>query len=198
MNNIYLKKHEQGKKIRGHNIQLWPLMMIYVCSVWRLSKSSMPVIYQHIFAILVTILHNLSSPHTTFSERAPHLNPFRRELVIKQYHKIAFKGSSIPLKNAWKTPNFRPFATINIKIIFGHDRSWIYRKWVSNMTFPLQRYFFFEAQPQDPRLGGEQRPMLRWHRLICELFNISSDRRLRSPWPKPTAISLMAKAGASS
>mgnify|MGYP004643201679 CR=1 FL=1 len=134
--NIYLKRHGQGKKIRGHNIQLWPLMMIYVCSVWRPSKSSMPVIYQHIFVFSLVNSHNLFSFRTIFSDRALHLNPFRRELVIKQYHKIAFKGSSIPLKNAWKTPNFRPFATINIKINFGLDRSWIYRKWVSNMAWP--------------------------------------------------------------
>lgn len=110
--------------------------MIYVCSVWRLSKSSMPVIYQHIFAILVTILHNLSSPHTTFSGWAPHLNPFRCKLVIKPYHITALKGASIPLKNAPKSPNFRPFATINFKINFGHDRSWIYREQVSTVTLP--------------------------------------------------------------
>ena len=38
-------------------------MIVYVCGVWRPSKSSMPVTYQHIFAIPVIILHNLSSFH---------------------------------------------------------------------------------------------------------------------------------------
>lgn len=126
--NIYLKRHGQGKKIRGHNIQLWPLMMVYVCGVWRPSKSPMPVTYQHIFAIHIIILHNLSSFHLTCSGLAPCLNPFRCKLVIKPYHITALKGASIPLKNAPKSPNFRPFATINFKINFGHDRSWIYRE----------------------------------------------------------------------
>ena len=131
-----MKRHGQGKKIRGHNIQLWPLIAIYVCGVWRPSKSPIPVIYQHIFVFSLVNSHNLFSLHLIFFDRTPHLNPFRRKLVIKQYHKIAFKGFLIPLKNAWKTsPNCR-FATINIKINFGHDRSWIYRKWVSNMAWP--------------------------------------------------------------
>ena len=115
---------------------LWSFILFYVCSVWQPSKSSMPVIYQHIFAFPLVNSHNLSSLHLIFFDRAPHLNPFRRELVIKQYHKIAFKGSSIPLKNVRKSPNFWPFATINFKINFGLDRSWIYRKWVSNMAWP--------------------------------------------------------------
>ena len=131
-----MKRHGQGKKIRGHNIQLWPLIAIYVCGVWRPSKSPMPVIYQHIFVFSLVNSHNLFSLHLIFFDRTPHLNPFRRKLVIKQYHKIAFKGSSIPLKNVRKSPNFWHFTSINIKIIFGHDRSWIYRKRVSNMAWP--------------------------------------------------------------
>ena len=122
MNNIYLKRHGKGKKIRGHNIQLWLLISIYVCSMWRPSKSPMPVIYQHIFVFPLVNSHNLFSFRTTFSGRALRLNPSRHKMIIKPYHKIAFKGFLIPLKNAWKTsPNCR-FATINFKINFGHDR----------------------------------------------------------------------------
>lgn len=122
MNNIYLKRHGQGKKIRGHNIQLWPLIAIYVWGVWRPSKSPVPVIYQHILIFSVTILHNLSSFHLTFSDRAPRLNSFHGEFVMKPYHKIVLKGFLISLKNAWKTSKNRRFSTINIKINFGHDR----------------------------------------------------------------------------
>ena len=131
-----MKRHGQGRKIRGHNIQLWPLMMIYVCGVWRPSESPMPVIYQHIFAFPLINSHNLSLPCTTWSGWALSCRPFYIELVMKQYHKMAFKGSLISLKNAWKTPNFRPFATINFKINFGHDRAWIYREQVSTVTLP--------------------------------------------------------------
>lgn len=101
--NIYLKRHGQGKKIMGHNIQLWPLIAIYVCGVWRPSKSSMPVIYQHIFAFPLVNSHNLSSLRTTWSGRSLSCRSFYVELVMKPYHKTALKGSLISLKNAWKT-----------------------------------------------------------------------------------------------
>lgn len=141
MNNIYLKRHGKGKKIRGHNIQLWLLISIYVCSMWRPSKSPMPVIYQHIFVFPLVNSHNLFSFRTTFSGRALRLNPFRHKMIIKPYHKIAFKGFLIPLKNAWKTsPNCR-FATINFKINFGHDR----RRGGSAVSLPPPRYFLLET-----------------------------------------------------
>ena len=53
------------KKITGHNSILCLVIMVYVCGVWRLSKSSMPVIYQHIFAFHLVNSHNLFSIRTT-------------------------------------------------------------------------------------------------------------------------------------
>ena len=154
-----MKRHGQGKKIRGHNIQLWPFIAIYVCGVWRLSKSSMPVIYQHIFAIPAIILYNLSSLHLIFFDRAPHLNPFRRELVIKQYHKIAFKGSSIPPEKCLKNAQFPAFC---------HDKYQNnFRPWpildISEVGFK-HGMTFFRLKPQGHRRCPRPRQAGSWCR----------------------------------
>lgn len=92
---IQLKSMGIVKKITGHNSILCLVIMVYVCGVWRPSKSSMPVIYQHIFALPAITLHNLSSFHLTFSGWAPRLNSFHGEFVIKSYHKTAFKDAQM-------------------------------------------------------------------------------------------------------
>ena len=84
-------------------------MMIYVCGVWQPSESSMPVIYQHIFAFSLVNSHNLSTPRTSFSDRAPRLNSFHGEFVIKSYHKTAFKCSANAPKKWPKNVQIPPF-----------------------------------------------------------------------------------------
>jgi len=64
---------------------------------------------------------------------------------MKPYHKMAFKDAEKAPQKPRKCLKNCHFAAINIEINFGLDRCWICWEWVSGITFPLQRYFFFEA-----------------------------------------------------